>query len=265
MARKVSKKKRVSVEAYSHADKKRKNNPPVGLVSSQTDKLNGITKYAHDPHIDPYLSWAGKKEGNEVNVRNLSLHIHERIDSLRIVKSFLKEKELNQQATLFDAFEKKLTIGKAFEFYHHIQDWTNRLIAGDSLLVMNSLLQKEGMAGEVQMIYVDPPFGITYNSNFQPFVNRKDVKDRDEADIPGEPEMIHAFKDTWKLEIHSYLTYLRDRLLLSRELLTQSGSCFVQINDENLHHIKELMDEVFGKKIFVRFFFFFKNPRPSIL
>ena len=147
MARKVSKKKRVSVEAYSHADKKRKNNPPVGLVSSQTDKLNGITKYAHDPHIDPYLSWAGKKEGNEVNVRNLSLHIHERIDSLRIVKSFLKEKELNQQATLFDAFEKKLTLGKAFEFYHHTQDWTNRLIAGDSLLVMNSLLQKEGMAG----------------------------------------------------------------------------------------------------------------------
>ena len=162
MPRKSSK-KRISVEAYSHADKKRKNNPPVGLVSSQTDKLNGITKYAHDPHIDPYLSWAGKKEGNEVNVRNLSLHIHERIDSLRIIKSFLKEKELNQQATLFDAFEKKLTIGKAFEFYHHIQDWTNRLIAGDSLLVMNSLLQKEGMAGEVQMIYIDPAYGVKYN------------------------------------------------------------------------------------------------------
>src|SRR3989344_1812219 len=249
MARKVSKKKRVSVEAYSHADKKRKNNPPVGLVSSQTDKLNGITKYAHDPHIDPYLSWAGKKEGNEVNVRNLSLHIHERIDSLRIVKSFLKEKELNQQATLFDAFEKKLTLGKAFEFYHHTQDWTNRLIAGDSLLVMNSLLQKEGMAGEVQMIYVDPPFGITYNSNFQPFVNRKDVKDRD-ADLPSEPETIKAFRDTWELGIHSYLSYLKDRFLLSRELLSDSGSIFVQIGDENIHHIRELLDEVFGSQNF---------------
>src|SRR3989344_1146099 len=259
MARKVSKKKRVSVEAYSHADKKRKNNPPVGLVSSQTDKLNGITKYAHDPHIDPYLSWAGKQEGNEVNVRNLSLHIHERIDPMRIVKSFLKEKELNSQPTLFDAFENKLTLSKAFDFYHHTQDWTNRLIAGDSLLVMNSLLQKEGMAGGGQTIFIAPPYGIKYNSNFQPFVNKREVKDKNDADIPGEPEMIHAFKDTWKLEIHSYLTYLRDRLLLSRELLTQSGSCFVQINDENLHHIKELMDEVFGKKNFVRIISFQKT------
>jgi adenine-specific DNA-methyltransferase len=246
MPRKSSK-KRISVEAYSHADKKRKNNPPVGLVSSQTDKLNGITKYEHDPHIDPFLSWAGKKEGNEVNVRNLSLHIHERIDSLRIVKSFLKEKELNQQPTLFDAFEKKLTLGKAFEFYHHTQDWTNRLIAGDSLLVMNSLLQKEGMAGELQMIYIDPPFGITYNSNFQPFVNRKDVKDRDE-DLPSEPETIKAFRDTWELGIHSYLSYLRDRL--ARELLSESGSIFVQIGDENIHHVRELLDEVFGSQNF---------------
>ncbi len=250
MPRKSSK-KRISVEAYSHADKKRKNNPPVGLVSSQTDKLNGITKYAHDPHIDPYLSWAGKKEGNEVNVRNLSLHIHERIDPMRIVKSFLKEKELNQQATLFDAFEKKLTIGKAFEFYHHIQDWTNRLIAGDSLLVMNSLLQKEGMAGEVQMIYIDPPYGIKYNSNFQPFINKRDVKDNNDADIPAEPETIKAFRDTWELGIHSYLTYLHDRLLLARELLHESGSVFVQISDENVHHIREMMDEVFGRDNFV--------------
>ena len=249
MPRKSSK-KRISIEAYSHADKKRKNNPPVGLVSSQTDKLNGITKYAHDPHIDPYLSWAGKKEGNEVNVRNLSLHIHERIDPMRIVKSFLKEKELNQQPTLFDAFEKKLTIGKAFEFYHHTQDWTNRLIAGDSLLVMNSLLQKEGMAGEVQTIYIDPPYGIKYNSNFQPFVNKREVKDNNDADIPAEPEMIKAFRDTWELGIHSYLSYLYDRLILARELLHESGSVFVQINDENVHYVRQLMDEVFGKENF---------------
>ena len=258
MAKKTPKNKQVSIEAYSHKGKRRKNNPPVGLVSSQTDKLNGFTKYEHDPYIDPYLSWAGKREGNEVNVRNLSLHIHERVDPLRIIKSFLKEKE-NAQMSLFDAFDNKLGLGKAFEFYHHTQDWTNRLIAGDSLLVMNSLLQKEGMAGEVQTIFIDPPYGIKYNSNFQPFVNKREVKDKNDADIPGEPEMIHAFKDTWKLEIHSYLTYLRDRLLLSRELLTQSGSCFVQINDENLHHIKELMDEVFGKKNFVRIISFQKT------
>src|SRR3990167_1734793 len=248
MARKKASNKQVSIEAYSHKGKKRTNNPPVGLVSSQTDKLNGFTKYEHDPYIDPYLSGAGKREGNEVNVRNLSLHIHERVDPLRIIKSFLKEKE-NAQMSLFDAFDNKLGLGKAFEFYHHTQDWTNRLIAGDSLLVMNSLLQKEGMAGEGQMIYLYTPFFITYNSNFQPFVNRKDVKDRDE-DLPNEPETIKAFRDTWELGIHSYLSYLRDRFLLSRELLSDSGSIFVQIGDENIHHIRELLDEVFGSQNF---------------
>ena len=214
MARQKVKNKQVSIEAYSHKGKKRTNNPPIGLVSSQTDKLNGFTKYAHDPHIDPYLSWAGKKEGNEVNVRNLSLHIHERVDPLRIVKSFLKEKE-NFQPSLFDTLDNKLNLGKAFEFYHHTQDWTNRLIAGDSLLVMNSLLQKEGMAEEIQMIYMDPPYGIKYNSNFQPFINKREVKDNNDADIPAEPETIKAFRDTWELGIHSYLSYLYDRLLLS--------------------------------------------------
>ncbi len=250
MARQKATKKQVSIDAYSHKGKKRINNPPVGLVSSQTDKLNGFTKYEHDPHIDPYLSWAGKKEGNEVSVRNLSLHIHERVDPLRIVKSFLKEKE-NAQMSLFDAFDNKLGLGKAFEFYHHTQDWTNRLIAGDSLLVMNSLLQKEGMAGEVQMVYIDPPYGIKYNSNFQPFVNKTEVKDNKDADIPAEPEMIKAFRDTWELGVHSYLTYLRDRLLLAKELLHESGSCFVQISDENVHHVREMMDEIFGSTNFV--------------
>ena len=250
MARKKASNKQVSIEAYSHKGKKRTNNPPVGLVSSQTDKLNGFTKYEHDPYIDPYLSWAGKREGNEVNVRNLSLHIHERVDPLRIIKSFLKEKE-NAQMSLFDAFDNKLGLGKAFEFYHHTQDWTNRLIAGDSLLVMNSLLQKEGMAGEVQMVYMDPPYGIKYNSNFQPFVNKKEVKDNNDADIPAEPEMITAFRDTWELGIHSYLSHLRNRFLLARELLHESGSCFLQINDQNLHLVQSVMDEVFGSDNFV--------------
>ena len=124
-------------------------------------------------------------------------------------------------------------------------------MAGDSLLVMNSLLQKESMAGKVQMIYIDPPYGIKYGSNFQPFVGKRDVKDRNDADLTQEPEMIKAFRDTWELGIHSYLTYLRDRLLLARELLHESGSVFVQISDENLHHVREIMDEVFGVENFV--------------
>lgn len=257
----AKKEKEIKIEAYSHAGKKRKNNPPVGLVSSQTDKLNGYTKYAHDPYIDPYLSWAGKKEGQEVNVRNISLHVHERIDSTRVIRAFLKKKteSRQQQLSLFQSQENTLPLGKAFEFYSHDQDWTNRLIAGDSLLVMNSLLKKEGMAGEVQMVYIDPPYGIKYNSNFQPFVNKREVKDNNDADIPAEPETIKAFRDTWELGLHSYLTHLRDRLLLSKELLNESGSCFVQISDENVHHVRELMDEIFGKENFISLITFVKT------
>src|SRR5581483_6168259 len=134
----------------------------------------------------------------------------------------------------------------AIDFYKHSHGWSNRLIAGDSLLIMNSLLEKEGMSGQVQMVYIDPPYGIEYRSNFQPFVNKRDVKDGRDEDLTQEPEMIRAFRDTWELGVHSYLTYLRDRLLLARELLHESGSCFVQIGPENLHHVRELMDEIFG-------------------
>lgn len=243
----------ITIDAYAHAGKKRVNNPPVGLVSSATDKLNGKTRYQHDPHIDPALSWAGKAEGMSFEVQNVSLHIHERIDPRRIIKNFLKpkEKQPEQQLFMFEQPENQYGLAKELDFYKHDKDWSNRLIAGDSLLVMNSLLKKEGMAGKVQMVYIDPPYGIKYNSNFQPFVNKRDVKDGNDADIPAEPEMIQAFRDTWELGIHSYLTYLRDRLLLAREMLTEKGSCFVQISDENVHHVRELMDEVFGKDNFV--------------
>lgn len=153
---------------------------------------------------------------------------------------------------LFHYFEQDVSpIREAIEFYKHKQNWSNRLIAGDSLIIMNSLLEKEGMSGKVQTIYIDPPYGITYGSNFQPFVNKRDVKDRKDEDLTQEPEMIKAFRDTWELGIHSYLTYLRDRLKLSRELLANSGSCFVQISDENLHHVREIMDEVFGPENFI--------------
>ena len=148
---------------------------------------------------------------------------------------------------------------EAIEFYKHKENWSNRLVAGDSLLVMNSLLEKEGMGGKVQMVYFDPPYGIKYGSNFQPFVNKKDVKDGKDEDLTQEPEMVKAFRDTWELGIHSYLTYLRDRLLLARELLSELGSVFVQISDENVHLVRCLMDEVFGVDNFVAQVTFRKN------
>ena len=137
---------------------------------------------------------------------------------------------------------------RAIDFYKHPMAGPTASLPGTLLLVMNSLLEKEGMAGQVQMIYIDPPYGIKYGSNFQPFVNKRDVKDGKDEDLTQEPETIKAFRDTWELGIHSYLTYLRDRLLLARELLSESGSVFVQISDENVHHVRELMDEVFGEK-----------------
>jgi len=239
------------VKQYTHKDQKRVNNPPVGLVTAETDHLNGKQTYEYDPHLDPQLQWAGKKEGASFEVDTVSLHVHERIDPLTIIEN-AKKKEEAAQLQLFHYFDQDVRpIREAIEFYKHEQNWSNRLIAGDSLIIMNSFLEKEGMTGKVQMIYIDPPYGITYGSNFQPFVNKRDVKDRKDEDLTQEPEMIKAFRDTWELGIHSYLTYLRDRLKLSRELLTESGSCFVQISDENLHHVREIMDEVFGSENFV--------------
>ncbi len=208
----------------------------------------------------PYLNWAGKTERTSFEVDTVSLHVHERIDPMSILSAVRKamrgegkakgaEKAI--QPGLFDAPFENLPLRDAIDFYRHERGWANRLVAGDSLLVMNSLLQKESMAGRVQMIYIDPPYGIKYGSNFQPFVGKRDVKDRNDADLTQEPEMIKAFRDTWELGIHSYLTYLRDRLLLARELLHESGSVFVQISDENLHHVRELMDEIFGGRNFV--------------
>ena len=187
----------------------------------------------------PYLNWAGKAEGGSVAIDNVSLHVHERIDPQTILESVRQKMKRGQtgakqempqyQHEMFAAPFETMPLREALDFYHHEKGWSNRLIAGDSLLVMNSLLQKESMAGRVQMIYIDPPYGIKYGSNFQPFVNKRDVKDRKDEDLTQEPEMIKAFRDTWELGIHSYLTYLRDRLLLAKDLLNETGSVFVQI------------------------------------
>lgn len=214
----------------------------------------------------PYLNWAGKAERTNFDVDTVSLHVHERIDPATILAAVQKKLKTAKskvssavQPDLFHAPFENLPLRDAIDFYKHERDWSNRLIAGDSLLVMNSLLQKEGMAGQVQMIYIDPPYGIKYGSNFQPFVNKRDVKDRKDEDLTQEPEMIKAFRDTWELGIHSYLTYLRDRLLLAKELLHESGSVFVQISDENMHLVRNLLDEVFGTENFVRLIIFQKT------
>jgi len=236
------------IEQYEHADKKRKNNPPVGLVTPQTDRDSGKKTYAYDPHLDPQLVWAGKAEYSSFDVATVSLHVHERIDPRSIVEAVRKRNGagLPVQGSLFESPSENPPLRDAIDFYKHDHEWSNRLIAGDSLLVMNSLIEKEGLAGQVQMVYIDPPYGIRYGSNFQPFVNRRDVTDGKDEDLTQEPEMIRAFRDTWELGIHSYLTYLRDRLLLARELLHESGSCFVQISDENLHTVRQVFDEVYG-------------------
>lgn len=210
------------IEQYTHTDKDRAYIPPAGL--SNYDTLDERKqKYAYDPHLDPQLQWAGKAERTSFEVPTVSLHVHERIDPRTIVEA-VRKKEEQFQPSLFEQSE--LLLRQAIEFYKHRQNWTNRLIAGDSTLVMNSLLVKEGMAGQVQMVYFDPPYGIKYGSNFQPFVNRRDVKDGKDEDLTQEPETLKAFRDTWDLGLHSYLTYLRDRLLLARELLHESGSNF---------------------------------------
>jgi len=216
----------------------------------------------------PYLNWAGKAERTSFEIDTVSLHVHERIDPASILAAVRKGMQAEGkskgsdkalQPGLFDAPFENLPLRDAIDFYRHERGWANRLIAGDSLLVMNSLLQKESLAGQVQMIYIDPPYGIKYGSNFQPFVGKRDVKDRNDNDLTQEPEMIKAFRDTWELGIHSYLTYLRDRLLLARELLSESGSVFVQISDENVHHVREILDEVFGSKNFAADIVFVKT------
>ncbi len=234
------------IRQYTHGDKKRVNNPPVGLVTPDTDVDLPKKTYVYDPHLDPQLTWAGKGEHTSFEVPTVSLHVHERIDPITIIDAVRRKQTGGWQPSLFESPGENPPLREAIEFYKHPHDWSNRLIAGDSLLVMNSLLEKEGMAGHVRMIYIDPPCGIRYGSNFQPFVDKHEVKDGKDEDLSQEPETIKAFRDTWELGIHSYLSYLRDRLLLAHQLLSEDGSVFVQIGDENLHLVRNLMDEVFG-------------------
>jgi adenine-specific DNA-methyltransferase len=199
----------------------------------------------------PFLNWAGKAERLSFDVPTLPLFIHERLSTKAILET-LKGHKRDKQTDMFDLFgdpQHSIT-DQVLRAYEHKDKWVNRMILGDSLVVMNSLLHYEGLGGQVQMIYLDPPYGVKFGSNFQPFVRKRDVTHNDDEDMTREPEMVQAYRDTWELGVHTYLTYLRDRLILARDLLSSRGSIFVQIGDQNLHHVREVMDEVFGSKNF---------------
>ncbi len=250
------------IESIHHKDK-RSNIPTEELRDfvAAEEHSPATLLYPRDPSLDPQLVWKGKDEQDRADlaVPCVPIYIQEKIHPQAIINdlvaqaarpgSGIKEAAGAYQIDLFadfnggpQDFEKKV------EFYQHEQNWANRMILGDSLLVMASLAEKEGLKGQVQMIYIDPPYGIKFGSNWQVSTRKRDVKDTKTEDITRQPEQVRAFRDTWKLGIHSYLAYLRDRLVLSRELLTDSGSIFVQIGDENVHLVRSLLDEVFGSE-----------------
>ena len=211
--------------------------------------------YPRDPSLDPQLVWKGKDEQDRADlaVPVVPVYIQEKVHPQAIIehlRTTAKDGEKEPELTLFDDFNGLDNFDKKVDFYRRDQHWSNRMILGDSLLVMTSLAEKEGLKGKVQMIYLDPPYGIKFGSNWQVSTRKRDVKDGKVEDATRQPEQIRAFRDTWKLGIHSYLAYLRDRLTVARELLTETGSIFVQIGDENVHLVRSVMDEVFGSENF---------------
>ena len=205
----------------------------------------------------PFLNWAGRAERLSFDVPTLPLFVHERLSTQAILQTLGGHRRNAAQGDMFGDPQRPIheQVLRAYAW----GDWQNRLVLGDSLVVMNSLLHYEGLGEKVQMIYVDPPYGIRFGSNFQPFVRRRDVRHNDDDHMTREPETVKAYRDTWELGLHSYLTYMRDRLLLARQLLHRTGSIFVQISDENLHHVREVADDVFGEENFAALICFVKT------
>ncbi len=254
MAKKTS--SETSIEHVKHADKR---------TNIPTEELRGFVErdelappkmlYPRDTSLDPQLVWQGKDEqdSKELEVPVVPIYIQEKIHPRALVdevKRNAKKPQKNELPDLFADFN-GIKFEDLIDFYQHEQNWSNRMILGDSLYVMASLAEKEGLKGKVQMIYMDPPYGIKFGSNWQVSTRKRDVKDGKAADATRQPEQIKAFRDTWKNGIHSYLSYLRDRLVIARELLTDTGSVFVQIGDENVHLVRCLLDEVFGNDNFI--------------
>lgn len=209
----------------------------------------------------PFLNWAGKAERHQIDVPTVPLFVHERHSTKAILDGI---KHRKAKGTTLDLFgDGGLDVTDKLDAYEHKGPWQNRMILGDSLQIMNSLLEFEGLGGQVQMVYMDPPYGVKFGSNFQPFVRKREVKHGVDEEFTREPEMVKAYRDTWELGLHSYLTYFRDRLLIAKELLHQSGSVFIQISDENLHHVKEVLDEVFGAHNFCAVISFSKTSGAS--
>jgi adenine-specific DNA-methyltransferase len=225
--------KRKEIGDYRHEGATRLNNPTAALAREDVAPAPERT-FAFDPHLDPYLVWAGKAEQDELAVEAPSIHVHERLSTEAIMKAARRE---SAQISLFA--DPGLDRSTQVEFYEHEMGWANRLVLGDSLVVMASLLERERMAGQVQMIYIDPPYGINYNSNFQARMSDRAPKETDDTALTREPEQIQAYRDTWTLGIHSYLTYLRERLVAARDLLADGGSVFVQIGPDNAHLVKD--------------------------
>ena len=243
----------IPVDSLKHKDK-RANIPTEELRDFIKDDENHPKTifYPRDPSLDPQLVWEGKDEQDSkpLAVPSVPIYIQEKIHPQAIIEDIRSEaKRKDEQAAplLFSDFN-GIDFERLVDFYQHEQNWSNRMILGDSLLVMTSLAEKEGLKGKVQMIYIDPPYGIKFGSNWQVSTRKRDVKDGKSEDTVRQPEQVKAFRDTWKLGVHSYLAYLRDRFAVSRDLLTETGSIFVQIGDENVHLVRCILDEIFGSE-----------------
>lgn len=285
----------IDISDYRFDESKRKNIPPAGLAAHGVMEYAPKQRFYYDSHLppvlrfdntgdndklpellekakkqilslsevlllaealkkqEPWLEWAGKRERKWFEVDPVALNIHERISTQAILRIAKRE---NIQRDLFA--DPEMEYREAVRFYKHDMDWANRLILGDSLQVMASLAYRENLSGKVQMIFFDPPYGIKFSSNFQPEVGKRDVKDQDNH-LTREAEMVKAFRDTWKLGLHSYLSYMRDRLITAKKLLKDSGSIMVQIGIENVHVVRNLLDDVFGKENFQSEIVFKKN------
>src|SRR6058998_2368892 len=245
------------VEALKHDEASRKNMPTAeyqSLIEKEDLSPVQIAYQRRNRDLDPQLVWRGKDEQDwsDLVVPAPPLYIQEKVQPKVLIDDLLRRSKKSEAesvgttADLFADFNGLPSPEAKTEFYQHDQNWSNRMILGDSLQVMASLAEREGLRGKVQCIYIDPPYGIKFNSNFQWSTTSRDVKDGNAGHITREPEQVKAFRDTWRDGVHSYLTYLRDRLTVARDLLTESGSIFVQIGEQNLHRVRALMDEVFG-------------------
>ncbi len=252
-------KKPLTVDTLTHDEATRRNAPTAELEAFVPPEVKVPIRVAYErrnPDLDPQLVWRGKDvaDWSDLIVEAPPLYIQEKIHAKAIIEDLKRASQRRAEPEdapdLFADFN-GITPDQRTEFYAHDQHWSNRMILGDGLKVMASLAEREGLKGQVQCIYIDPPYGIKFNSNFQWSTTSRDVKDGKADHFSREPEQVKAFRDTWADGIHSYLTYLRDRLTVARDLLTPSGSVFVQIGDENVHRVRALMDEVFGEDNFV--------------